>query len=160
MQTDRLDRCKKEEDLLRFPYFSNETAWELGLMLVQTAKHRNAAVALDITLNGFQVFHYCFDGTAAYNNLWIARKNNMVNLRQISTLHAGYLLEDQGQDLEKDWLLDPKDYAIKGGGFPIFITGMGCVGTIASSGLPHEQDHRLVVDTLCSYLNVDLQLLS
>ncbi|MCI8376891.1 MAG: hypothetical protein HFI29_15910 [Lachnospiraceae bacterium] len=55
-----------------------------------------APVALDIELWSFQIFHSCMDQTTPYNNLWIERKHRMVWTKQISSLHAGYLLEYQG----------------------------------------------------------------
>ena len=47
-------------------------------------------------------------------------------------------------------------YAAIGGGFPIALKGTGVIGAVACSGLPHEQDHQLLVDALCAVLNVDL----
>ncbi|MHB8128411.1 MAG: heme-degrading domain-containing protein [Mobilitalea sp.] len=153
---EHLHQCEKEEQLLFFSTFTNSNALELGLRLVENAQQRKAAVALDITINGTQVFHYCFTGATEYNNLWIERKKKMVQIKHISTLHAGYLLEYNNLDLEKDWLLSPKDFAVKGGGFPIFINGTGCIGSITCSGLPHEQDHQLIIDTLKQYLDKSL----
>ncbi len=66
---------------------------------------RETPAALDIELRSFQVFHSCMDGAAPYNNLWIERKHRMVRTKQISSLHAGYLLEYQGKDLEDHRLI-------------------------------------------------------
>ncbi len=148
--------CEEEEKELRFRKFGIREARRLGEILVRIAEERKAPVALDIELWGFQVFHSCMDQAAPYNNLWIERKHRMVRTKQISSLHAGYLLECQGQDLERDWLLDPKAYAVKGGGFPILLEDGSCIGSAACSGLPHEQDHRLIVEGLrrCKEMNI------
>ena len=39
-------------------------------------------------------------------------------------------------------------YAAHGGAFPILLRGTGCIGTVAVSGLPQLEDHRLVVEAL------------
>jgi len=43
-------------------------------------------------------------------------------------------------------------YAAHGGAFPILVRGIGCIGTVAVSGLPQLEDHRLVVETLEAFL--------
>ena len=80
----------------------------------------------------------------------------MVQVSQISSLRAGQYLQCEGKDLWKDWRLSDADYAAIGGGFPIALKGTGVIGAVACSGLPHEQDHQLLVDALCAVLNVDL----
>ncbi len=44
------------------------------------------------------------------------------------------------------------EYACCGGGFPLNIKKAGVVGTICVSGLPHLEDHQLIVDSLREYL--------
>lgn len=144
----RLDACILEENELRFHRFGIPEALELGNILYKNAAEKSLPVALDVEVNDFQIFHICLKGAAPYNNLWIQRKLNMVRLKHISSLHAGYMIEYQGQKLEEDWLLDPKEYAIKGGGFPILLKDGTCIGGVCCSGLPHEEDHKLVVDSI------------
>jgi len=43
-------------------------------------------------------------------------------------------------------------YACCGGGFPLTVKNTGVIGTICVSGLPHTQDHQVIVDTLREYL--------
>ena len=112
-----LARREWEETLLRFDSFSNEDALALGLKVVELAKERGAAVAVDITVNGTELFHYAMPGTNARNAMWIRRKENMVQVSQISSLRAGQYLQCEGKDLWKDWRLSDADYAAIGGGF-------------------------------------------
>ena len=147
---------QKEEALLCYEKFTNEDALTLGLKMVEIAKEWGVAVAIDIEVNGVQLFHYNMPGSNARNSMWIRRKQNTVQLCQVGTLHAGQLLELQGKQLWRDWRLDEKDYAIIGGGFPISVTGTGIIGAVACSGLPHEDDHRLIITALCEILGVDL----
>lgn len=147
-----LENCRKEEKELRFSASAVSNIEEFGKILVQIAEEKKYPVALDIELSNFQIFHFSMTGATLYNNLWIQRKHRMVMAKHISSLHAGYLLKYQKQDLERDWLLDSKEYAIKGGGFPILLRNGTCIGSAACSGLPHEQDHRLITEALKIFL--------
>ena len=64
----------------------------------------------------------------------------------------GQLLKSKGKRIEEAYLLSEKDYAPHGGSFPIIVKGTGMVGTITVSGLPQEEDHKLVVQTIRDFL--------
>lgn len=151
-----LARREKEEALLRFAHFSNEDALALGLKIIETAKARNAAVAIDIEVNGTQLFHYAMPGSNKRHAMWIRRKQNMVQTSQVSTLHAYYQLIRDGKDQARDWRLNEADYGAIGGGFPIHVEGTGIVGAVGCSGLAHEDDHQLLVDAISAMLGVNL----
>lgn len=151
-----LARRKEEEERLCFPKFSNAEALELGLKIVDNAEKRGVAVTVDITVNGTQLFHYAMKGTNKRHAMWVQRKQNTVQVAQMSSLHAGQFLASEGKDLWKDWRLSDADYAILGGGFPITVAGTGVIGAVACSGLPHEEDHRLLVDSISELLGIDL----
>lgn len=146
----------RQEELLRFEHFSNEEALAIGLKLIEAAKKRKAVVAIDISINGYQIFRYGFEGTNSHNDKWLKRKINTVNTVHKSTLHVFTLLQEKEQDLYNDWFLDPMEYAAMGGGFPIYIKGTGVVGCICVSGLPHLEDHQIIVDVLSEYLNINV----
>ncbi len=150
------ERVIKEEQLLRFDHFSNEDALEVGMLLIEEAKRRKAAPAIDIVINGYQVFRYGFEGTNNHNTMWLKRKMNTVQVVHKSSLQVFAILKETGEDLLKDWFLDPMDYAAMGGGFPIYVKGTGIIGCIGVSGLPHLQDHGIIVDVLCKYLDIVL----
>ena len=151
-----LARRAKEEELLCFDKFSNEDALALGLKIIETAKARNAAVAIDIEVNGTQLFHYAMPGSNKRHAMWIRRKQNMVQTSQCSTLHAFYQLIRDGKDQAKDWRLNEAEYGAIGGGFPITIKGTGIIGAVGCSGLAHEDDHQLLVDSISAMLGIDL----
>ena len=147
---------QKEEALLCYPKFNNEDALALGLKIADLAKEWGVAVAIDVEVNGVQLFHYNMPGSHERNCMWIRRKHNTVRTCQISTLHAGQQLEMMGKELWRDWKLEEKDYAVLGGGFPINVAGTGIIGSVACSGLPHEEDHRLLITAISEILGVDL----
>ena len=158
-----MDRKKKlavvaaQEQELRFDHFTYEDACELGLMMVQEAKERKVAIAIDIVVNGYQVFRYSFPGTCQFNTVWIGRKHKVVNLMQKSSLRVYYELQDWGEDLSRDQHFDGSEYGDRGGGFPIYVRGVGMIGSVAVSGLSHIGDHNVAVAGIARYLGASAQ---
>jgi uncharacterized protein (UPF0303 family) len=64
----------------------------------------------------------------------------------------GQLLKSKGKSLEQAYLIPESDYAAHGGCFPVLLKNTGMVGTITVSGLPQEEDHKLVVQAIREYL--------
>ena len=92
------------------------------------------------------------DGTSPDNDQWIRRKNNVVMRTFKSSFHVGQILKRDGTPIEERYFLDPMEYSAHGGSFPLRISGVGVIGTIAVSGLPQEEDHRLVVTSIRDFL--------
>lgn len=147
-----LNRLKAQEEELQFSRFTNETALEVGLLLVETARSNGQAVTVDICRNGQQLFHYALPGTSLDNDEWIKRKNRVVNRFGKSSYYTGTRYQSQGTTIQEKALLNPAEYAPHGGAFPLIIKGVGVVGTITVSGLPQEDDHNLVVSVLKQFL--------
>ncbi|MBN2657270.1 MAG: heme-degrading domain-containing protein [Spirochaetales bacterium] len=147
-----INEIQEQEKSLRFNYFSSETAWEIGSMLVEKGRKENLSITIDISRNGHQLFHYSFDGTSADNDNWVRRKTNLVNRFGRSSLLIGKELKESGKTLEEKYMIAEADFAPHGGCFPIYLKGTGPVGTITVSGLAQEEDHRAVVETIESYL--------
>lgn len=59
-----LDSLARQEKALQFDSFSNAMALELGMKLVEMARKKGQAVAVDITRNGTQLFYHGMDGTS------------------------------------------------------------------------------------------------
>lgn len=152
----QIDLLLAQEALLQFDSFSNEDAWTLGCMLVARAKKAGVAPAFEITVNGYTVFRYGFAGTNQHNTHWLNRKRNTVTVTGTSSLRAGLQLGLADEDPERDWHLSTQDYAFLGGGFPLTLRRTGIVGAICCSGLPHEKDHAMVVETVAEFLGVAL----
>jgi uncharacterized protein (UPF0303 family) len=144
----------KQEDLLQFGDFSNDTAIAVGLRIVDTARKERKGVTIDIRRHGQQLFHCALPGTSADNDAWVRRKVRVVNRFGHSSYYMGVYFKSQGTTIEEKALLDPTRYAAHGGAFPVIVKGAGVVGTITVSGLPQEEDHRLVVRILAEYLDI------
>ncbi len=147
-------RIEEQERTLVFDSFTDETALELGLAMIDAAKKADAPrICIDISAFGRRVFHYCDDRCEPLNDMWIERKKNTVMLIGHSSLHTAYVLAQAGTTIEQRWHVDPAQYAQIGGSFPIRVKSCGgLIGTITFSGFPHEQDHAFIVSVLENFL--------
>lgn len=143
--------CKQEEELI-FDSFNSSDAFKIGEMLIEKANTNKVAYAINITLNRRQLFHFSMEGVTPDNDRWVARKENTVYNFFKSSYRVTLELEDNSQLLYPIFGLSEENYATSGGSFPLTIKGVGVVGTITVSGLPHEVDHRYVVEVISEYL--------
>ena len=127
--------CKQEEEL-RFEHFDNDDAWKLGKILVKKAKEDKLPIAI-----------------------WLQRKINSVNMIHRSTLRIHYMKSVGQDDLFVDGHLDPDEYSMMGGGFPIYVNGVGVVGVLSVSGLEHHEDHNTAVYGICKFLGKEVKLI-
>ena len=139
----------RQEEELQFSAFDHDTAWALGEELVAAARGRELPVAIDIALGEQQLFHAALPGSSADNDAWVERKNRVVRRFGHSSFYMGLV---HGDAFTERFLLDPRQFAAHGGAFPVFVRGIGAVGTVTVSGLPQEDDHRFVVDVLREFL--------
>lgn len=148
----KLRIIEADERELIFKEFTNETALDIGLKLIEKGRSLDKPITIDISKNCHEIFHYSFDGTSPDNDGWITRKNNIVNRFYKSSLYIGLKLKISNKTLEEKYLLSPNEYAPYGGAFPLTLENVGVIGTITVSGLAQEDDHNLVVDTIREYL--------
>jgi len=142
----------QEEQELQFAKFNEDVAWKLGSQLVELARNRNLPVTVDITRGTHQIFHAALRGTSPDNDEWVKRKVRLVYRFGHSSFYIGQLLKSKGRTIEETYLVSESEYAPHGGCFPIIVKDTGIVGTITVSGLPQEEDHKLVVQVLRDYL--------
>ena len=153
-----IDTVKQQELDLRFDSFSNDDAFELGKHFVQKIKDDGIEMAVQIKkVNGNTLFSYFSDGTNLMNENWMKRKFKTVLMNERSSylMWAFNEMGGRGQDLIKDVEIlgiDPKEYALCGGGFPVKLKTGEMVAVILASNLPHEKDHKFIVEGLESYL--------
>ncbi|KAI8980932.1 hypothetical protein BDB01DRAFT_724650 [Pilobolus umbonatus] len=141
-----------QEEQCQFESFNANDALYLGLMLIDSAKPFSKPVAIDITLNEHQLFHYAMQGTSLDNEEWIRRKRNTVKRFNHSTYYMKNYLAKQSKSFEEKYYASEKEYSIHGGGFPLKIKNVGVVGTIVMSGLAQMEDHNLLADTIHQYI--------
>jgi uncharacterized protein (UPF0303 family) len=119
---------------------------------VEQARSENLSVTVDITRGTHQLFHASLRGTSPDNDEWVKRKIRTVYRFGHSSFYMGQLLKSKGKSIEQSYLVSESEYAPHGGCFPIIVKDTGIVGTITVSGLPQEEDHKLVVEAIREYL--------
>lgn len=147
-----------QEQTLQFDHFTHQTAWELGCAIKEATAARGGAVTIEITLNEQLIFAYAMQGTTPNNASWIRRKRNVCMHFQKASYAVGLSLKP-GMGLAERNGLPIEDYTAAGGCFPIRLKGGTMIGTIAVSGLPQRDDHRLIIEVLATYLNQNLAAL-
>jgi uncharacterized protein (UPF0303 family) len=144
----------QQESVLRFATFTPDTAWQLGNRLRDALLAREAGGTVEIEFADQLLFACATVGAKPNQADWIRRKRNTVRHFARSSYAVGRQLDLDNQTLEARHGLALADYAAHGGGFPIFLAGSECVGTIIVSGLPQRDDHNLVVTAIAKHLNV------
>jgi uncharacterized protein (UPF0303 family) len=149
---DILNNLLQQEQELQFTKFNEVTAWQLGTQMVERAMHDNLPITIDITRGQQQLFHASMPGTAADNDEWVKRKVRLVNRFGHSSFYMGQMLKHKGKTIEQSYLIPESEFAAHGGCFPIIVKGTGMVGTVTVSGLPQEEDHKLVVESIRAFI--------
>jgi uncharacterized protein (UPF0303 family) len=147
-----LEKLLKEEAELQFSAFNEDIAWRLGVTLLEHATPSRLAVTIDIMRGEQQLFHAALPGTSADNDEWIKRKVRVVYRFGHSSFYIGQKLKAEGKDIEATYLIPESLFAAHGGCFPIIVRGTGVVGAATVSGLPQEEDHKLVTQVLREFL--------
>jgi uncharacterized protein (UPF0303 family) len=145
------DDVLAQEERFALPSFGNDEAVELGLIAVSLGRHRELPIVVEIRGLEQVLFRAALPGSSVVNDDWIARKTRLVERTGHATLYARLLHEAAGQTFTEHTGLSEQEYAAHGGGFPIQVrdvSGVGRVGVMVVSGLPHLDDHALVIECL------------
>jgi uncharacterized protein (UPF0303 family) len=141
-----------EARTLELESLSHKDAIEIGEITMDFGFQRGLAIAVEIRLKEWIVFHASLPGSTTESDLWIARKARVVLATGNSTMYERVLAEEQGIDWYAVNGFSEETHAIHGGGLPLNVKGMGCVGMMLISGLPQVQDHLLGVEVLTEFL--------
>ena len=141
-----------QERRLQFDHFDNDVAFAVGMALVTRGRDAKLPITVDVTRTQQQLFHVALTGTSADNDHWVRRKNAVVYRFGHSSFYIGTQCRQRGKSMEEMFLVDPRHFAAHGGAFPVIVKSAGLIGTITVSGLPQEEDHRMVVEAIDGYL--------
>jgi uncharacterized protein (UPF0303 family) len=148
---DLLMTLLKEENELQFSVFTNETAYRVGNRIIEKAMRENKSIVVDIRKNNELLFYSRLDGTSSHNDEWVSWKNNVVHHFGHSSYYMHVFLKSTDSTVEASGL-NPNDFKAEGGAFPLFLKDEGIVGTISVSGLPGDEDHKMVTSVLKDFL--------
>jgi uncharacterized protein (UPF0303 family) len=150
----------RQEELLRWDAFDADVAWRLGGVLREMLVARGAAGTVEIELAGQVLFTATTVGATPGQADWVRRKRNTVRRFARSSYAVGRVLERDGETMEARHGLMLADYAAHGGGFPLWVRGVGCVGSVIVSGMPQRDDHNLAVTAVAKVLGVEAPVLA
>jgi len=142
-------QIEEEEKRVRFASFSLRDALAIGQDLLSRSP---APLAVGVRIADRVLFAGLADGASLEQQALVSLKLNTVMRYSHSSLWWFHHLRTQGRTspLDVPWL-NPRRCTHFGGGFPLTIGGQ-VVGGVAVSGLPHEEDHALVVQALEGHL--------
>jgi uncharacterized protein (UPF0303 family) len=141
-----------EAQTLELESLSQKDAIEIGEIALDIGFQRGLAIAIEVRLKEWVVFHASLPGTTSKDDEWMARKARVVLATGNSTMFERVLAEEQGIDWYQSKGLPEETHAIHGGGLPLNVKGIGCIGILLISGLPQVQDHLLGVEVLTEFL--------
>ena len=140
-----LETLKQQEATLQYNAFNYEDAYRLGTKLREEGLKDVQPVAVRVVVEGLIVYQSFPEGTTSENGAWMDRKYATVMHTHTSSLRAAVERELFG--CTEAWQQDEKAHAFCGGAFPIKVNG-AFVGVAIVSGLPHLEDHDLLVRVL------------
>ena len=149
----------QQEELLRWDAFDADVAWRLGSVAREMLVAREAGGTVEIDLAGHVLFTATTVGATPGQADWIRRKRNTVRRFARSSYAVGRMLDRDGETMEGRHGLGLVDYAAHGGGFPLWVRGSGCVGTVIVSGLPQREDHGVAVAAMARVLGMEVPVL-
>jgi uncharacterized protein (UPF0303 family) len=157
---DDLKLIIEQEKTLVFSEFDELVAFRLGSAIRERALAQNLVVAVEIRKGPRPLFHATLPGNNLDNTNWLRRKGNLVHYMHKSSYRV--VLE---KSFPEDYFpprrgMDNMEFVLAGGGYPIWVKGAGMVGSLAVSGLPDREDHRLAVAVLCDFLGHDAAALN
>src|SRR3569833_113765 len=134
----------QQEEQLLFERFDEDVAFETGRLVREAAKALGKGIAVGVYLWDRTLFYGATAGASEGNRGWVERKAKLVKLQMKSSYRVVLERGDRPRLLEPTWALEPKDYAIAGGAFPIVVKCIGVVGAAVASGLDERADHEIV----------------
>jgi uncharacterized protein (UPF0303 family) len=141
-----------EASTLQLPSLTLAEAVEIGEIAIGLGRDRNLAIAVEVRMQDWIVFHISLPGSNSENDDWIARKARATLITKNSTMYERVLAEEQGINWYESHGVTEATHAVHGGCLPLNVTGVGMVGMLLISGLPQVQDHLLGVEVIAEYL--------
>lgn len=153
-------RMQEQEAAIVFARFDEEEAFRLGLTLRERALRDGLPIVIDVRTFDRALFFSALAGSVDANADWVRRKVNVVRRFAKSSYRVALEQETADSLFPPRHGLDPRDFVLAGGGFPIRVASAGMIGCVTVSGLPQREDHTMVVEGLCAHLGLDHEALA
>lgn len=143
-----LDILKAQEETLRVEKLSADECFKLGEIIVRICKEKYPKPAAIRIITGGQVtFSFLMEGTDNNNNWWMDKKLNTCRMTGVSSIRSLVEVAEGIRPMESEFE-NENNYALCGGCFPLKNAAGKILGYVLTSGLPHECDHQLIIDSL------------
>ena len=129
----------EQESKLVFDEFDEDIAYRIGSLIRD-----------DRTL-----FWGATAGSTSTNWSWATRKVGLVKIMFKSSYRIVLERGDKPRLLEPQWGMEPTQYAIAGGAFPIRVKSVGIIGAVAVSGLHERDDHEFARSAIARVLGLE-----
>ncbi|HWK64743.1 MAG TPA: heme-degrading domain-containing protein [Rhizobiaceae bacterium] len=149
-----------QEAALVFDRFDEATAFAVGSLIRERALADKLPIVIDIQTWDRPLFYAALPGSTGSNANWARRKRNVVKMFLKSTYRMVLEKARPDRTFPVGEGLDPADYVLAGGGFPVHVKDAGVIGVIAVSGLPERQDHEVIVAALARHFGIDGEALA
>lgn len=140
----RMAEIEAEERALEFGRFGFGDARAVGERMLAIAP---GPVSVRVQLGNRLAYAGALDGAAEENDRYAELKLRTVFYCAHSSLWFHFNLRARGRVLSDVPTMPPGSLIDSGGAVPIRVSGL-VVGAAALSGLPHEEDHAIVVEAL------------
>jgi len=143
------------EEMLADEKVFGEADWDqstvvgLGEALKKYGLQKQLGIAIAIFFKEQRIYQVGLPGTTSNNDEWIDRKYRTVDMTKHSSLALRIKVDELGLQ-EEEFGFKSGHLAICGGGYPLYSKGE-LVGMAIVSGLPHKEDHQVIVDVLAEY---------
>jgi uncharacterized protein (UPF0303 family) len=154
-----LDILKVQEETLRVEKLSADECFKLGEIIVRICKEKYPKpAAIRIITGGQTTFSFLMEGTSTNNEWWMTKKLNTSRMTGVSSILS--LVEvTEGVRPDEPEFDRVDDFALCGGCFPLRNAAGKLLGYALASGLPHWQDHQLIVDSLAEFLKKEIPVI-
>ena len=149
----------EQEKVLIFPEFDEAIAFKIGSAIRSAAITAGQGIVADVRTWEKPLFYMALPGTTGDNPNWVRRKTNVVRTLGKSSYRVVLEKTFDGDFFPPRRGLDNMDVVLAGGSFPVRVKGAGLIGAITVSGLHERDDHRVVVEAICTHLGADAKAL-
>lgn len=155
MSKAEIEKVEAQERRLVFDHFDEDVAFQLAQQARELGRDAANGIGILVRLWDRPMAFTATKGYSHHNYLWCHRKVNTVRFVHKSSYRLVLERGDKPPLFDDSWAVDPAEYVISGGAFPIVVAGLGIAGAMAVSGLHERDDHELVVQSISAVLGVD-----
>jgi uncharacterized protein (UPF0303 family) len=152
---DELKIVAGQEATLVFDGFDEDKAYEIGTYIREAGRGLDKGLVAGVFTWDRTLFWGATPGSTATNWWWATRKVALVKIMFKSSYRIVLERGDRPRLLEPQWGMEPGEYAISGGAFPIRVRGVGIIGAVAVSGLHERDDHEFARSAIARSLGHD-----